>query len=263
MTKFAEILRHWRAIRRMSQLALAGEAGISARHLAFLETGRAQPSRRMVLTLAETLEVPNADTNRLLQAAGFADHFPAHVLADDDMAGVRQAMDWTISRHAPYPALVMDRLWVITALNAPAERLFGPMGFGVGTSLLAVLDGPVAPADFIENWGEVAHHTMMRLRMESARAGGIAELDRAAERLTNDPAVKALKTQPKDSAVLSTIYRAGPLRLALFSIYAGFGSAQEVALSEMKIELMFPADTATENLLINLGKTTGKMASNG
>lgn len=242
---FALTLRRWRAHRRYSQLNLALAANVSARHLACLETGKARPSRAMALTLARALDLPNGDTNRLLEAAGFVAEFPVLPLEATEMAQVRQAMDWTVNRHAPYPALVMDRLWRITALNGPAERLFGGMGFQVGTSLLSVLDGPVHPATFIENWGEVAAHTLARLRMESARAGGIPELDRAAARLARDPALQVPHPTPGRGAVLATIYRAGDLRLSLFSIYAGFGSAEEVSLAEMKIELMFPADAAS------------------
>jgi transcriptional regulator with XRE-family HTH domain len=249
---FALTLRRWRATRRYSQLDLAGEAAISARHLACLETGKARPSRGMVLTLAEALDLPKGDTNRLLEAAGFVAEFPVLPLEAAEMAQVRQAMDWTVNRHAPYPAVVMDRLWRITALNKPAERLFGPMGFQAGTSLLAVLDGETHPKTFIGNWGEVAHHTLSRLRMESARAGGIPELDRAAAKLAQDPDLLALRSHPDSRAVIPTIYRAGPLRLSLFSLYAGFGSAEEVALAEMKIELMFPADAESERFFAQL-----------
>jgi hypothetical protein len=199
----------------------------------------------------------------MLRAAGFADHFPVLALDNDAMAEVRRAMDWTISRHAPYPALVMDRLWRITAVNTTAEALFAPMGFGIGTSLLDVISAPTSPAEFIENWGEVAHHTLQRLRVESARAGGIPQLDRAAAHLAQDKHLLALKHQPVDRAVIPTIYRAGQVRLALFSTYAQFGSAEEVALADMKIELMFPADQVTENLLLDLAENARKTAQNG
>ena len=251
MNTFADSLRHWRRTRHLSQLALAGETDISARHLAFLETGRARPSRAMVLRLAAALGLPNGETNGLLQHAGFSAQYPARPLEADEMATVRDAMLWTISRHAPYPALVMDRLWRITALNDPATRLFGALGIGVGTSLLAVIDGSVPPSEFIENWGEVGRHTLQRLRTESARGGGIPDLDRTIARLARDPDV-ARTPEPGDSAVIPTIYRAGGLRLALFSTYAQFGSAAEVALADMKIELMFPADEATKSALLAL-----------
>ena len=257
MNDFGHELRRFRAARHLSQLALAGDAQISARHLAFLETGRARPSRAMVLRLAGVLDLPHGAVNGLLRMAGFSGQFPVVPLASPEMAGVRQAMEWTIARHAPYPALIMDRLWRIVALNAPARALFGPLGLAEGGDLLAALQG-AAPAQWIENWGEVAHHTLLRLRTESARAGGIAELDAAADRLARDPALLAVRSHPVDRVIAPTVYRAGtdvqgnPVRLSMFSTYAQFGSAQEVALSQMKIELMFPADAATEALFLAL-----------
>src|SRR5690606_28095237 len=148
MTDFAPALRDWRQTRRLSQMALALDAGVSARHLAFLETGRARPSRGMVLRLAQALAVPRAGQNALLAAAGYAAHDPALPLDGDEMAQVRAAMDWTIRRHAPYPALVMDRLWRLVALNPVAARMFGAVGIGPGDSLLDLMQASPGPAEF-------------------------------------------------------------------------------------------------------------------
>ena len=252
MLDFAESLKTWRQTRRLSQLALALEAEVSARHLSFLETGRARPSREMVLHLADVLEVPRSDRNALLTAAGFAAHYPEMALDDAAMAPVRQAMDWTISRHAPYPAIVMDRLWRLVALNVPAQMLFGSLGLQEGGSILDVICADEGAAQLIENWPEVGHHLITRLRTESARAGGIEELDRFAARLAEDPAIAGWQPTSAPQAVLPTIYRAGDLRLSLFSTYAQFGTAEEIALSDMKIEMMFPADEATRDLLHKL-----------
>jgi hypothetical protein len=111
------------------------------------------------------------------------------------------------------------------------------------------MTGDPSPAAFIENWAEVGHHTMRRLRAESARAGGIEALDRAAAALAADPGIAGWTPPARPAAIVPTIYRAAGLRLALFSTYAQFGTAEEVALEEMKIELMFPADAATEAAL--------------
>ena len=108
---FGLALKDWRRRRRVSQLALSGEANVSARHIAFLETGRARPSRGMVLQLSEALAIPRAERNALLQAAGFAPAYKARDFADADVAALRQAMDWTLSRHDPYPAMALDRHW--------------------------------------------------------------------------------------------------------------------------------------------------------
>ncbi len=252
MHDFPTALRRWRRTRRLSQLDLASEAEVSPRHLAFLETGRSRPSRAMVLRLAGVLTLPPVEQNGFLAAAGFAPQFPSLPLGAAEMAQVRQAMDWTIDRHAPYPALILDRLWRIVALNGPARQLFGPAGFAPGASLLDALCDPALFPALIENWVEVGHHTALRLRAESARAGGIAELDRAVATLLANPAIAASQPQATGRAVLATIYRMGDQRLPFFSTYAQFGAAEEVALSDMKIELMFPADDHAKAALLAL-----------
>jgi transcriptional regulator with XRE-family HTH domain len=249
MHDFPTALKSWRHTRRLSQLDLATEAMVSSRHLAFLETGRARPSRGMVLRLAGVLELPRADQNTLLTAAGFAPHYPALPLDATEMAYVQQAMDWTIGRHAPYPALVLDRVWRIVAMNEPAGRLFGAAGLGVGTSLLdGMIERGLLQA-LIENWVEVGYQTALRLRAESAKAGGIAELDRAVAALWAIPGIAGFQPQNSARAVLSTRYVTDQGVLSFFSTYAQFGGADEVALAEMKIELMFPADEATRAYL--------------
>jgi transcriptional regulator with XRE-family HTH domain len=250
MRDFPQALKDWRHARRLSQLQLATEAEVSPRHLAFLESGRSRPSRAMVLRLAEVLGLPRAEQNTILTAAGFSLQFPQLGLDASEMAQVRLAMDWTITRHAPYPGLIMDRLWRIVAMNTPAERMFGPAGFTVGASLLEALQDVSVFSSLIENWVEVGHSTLLRLRSESARAGGIAELDRAAARLAADPQIAGFQSRVSRSVVTPTVYRTGDARLALFSTYAQFGSAEEVSLADMKIELMFPADEATKTFLI-------------
>jgi transcriptional regulator with XRE-family HTH domain len=252
MQDFPTALRHWRRTRRFSQLDLASEAEVSPRHLAFLETGRSRPSRGMVLRLAEGLGLPRGDQNGLLAAAGFAPQFPVLPLGAEEMAQVRAAMGWMIDRHAPYPALVLDRLWRIVALNGPADRLFGPVGFAEGVSLLDALADPAVFAQVIENWVEVGHHTALRLKAESARSGGIAALDRAVAALLANPEIAAHQPRATGRAILPTVYRMGDRRLAMFSTYAQFGAAEEVALSDMKIELMFPADAEAKAVLESL-----------
>lgn len=247
--QFSHALKSWRQVRRVSQLGLAVEAEVSARHIAFLETGRALPSRGMVLRLAEALDIPRPERNALLTAAGFAAHYPDLPPGASDLAAVRDAMDWTVSRHAPWPALVMDRLWTIIRLNAPAAQLFGAVGLGEGASLLDAISTPGLGASVIENWDEVGHHTLLRLRAQSARAGGLPALDRAAAALARDPAVAAWSLPERPVVVVPTIWRAGSQRLSMFSTYAQFSTAEETNVAEMQIELMFPADAATETAL--------------
>ncbi|MGC1496502.1 MAG: helix-turn-helix domain-containing protein [Sulfitobacter sp.] len=160
MTEFAQSLRTWRQTRRFSQLDLALEADVSARHISFLETGRAQPSRDMIARLGVALNLPLTARNVLLTHAGFAAQFPNRSWDHADMAPVRMALDHTMDRHAPYPAIALDHLWNIVRMNGPAEILYGMLGLKTGDSLLALLLSDDLP-QMVENWPEVAHHTAL------------------------------------------------------------------------------------------------------
>ncbi|MGH1414618.1 MAG: helix-turn-helix domain-containing protein [Pelagimonas sp.] len=252
MTQFGQDLKTWRSTRRLSQLALATECGISARHLSFLETGRARPSRGMILRLSESLSMPRSARNRMLIAAGFAPVFPDIHRDQDVMAPFEAAITRMLQNHAPFPAVVMDRMWRILEMNAPAEMLFSDLGLRSGQSLIEVmLDQNIGP-QIVENWGEVGHHALTRLRAESAAAGGIPELEDAADRLTRDPDVAKFEPSIPLPPVTATIIKAGPMRLSLFSTFAQFGSAEDVTLSDLKIELMFPSNDETRLFLESL-----------
>jgi transcriptional regulator with XRE-family HTH domain len=245
---FGAILKDWRSQRRMSQMDLGLAANVSARHISFLETGRAKPSRPMVIQLSETLEVPRNARNALLNAAGFAAAYRSRGLDGDDMAHVRAAMDWMIERHDPFPAIVLDRYWTVVSANRCGLMLLDGVGLAVGDSLLEALTRVEEMRTAVVNWTEVAHHAVTRLRTESAHLGGDPVLDRAAETLAEECAGHPHGNGPLP-AVVPAIYRAGGLELSLFSTIAQFGSAEDIALADLKIELMFPADAATRNAL--------------
>jgi transcriptional regulator with XRE-family HTH domain len=253
MSSFAQNLRHWRSKRHLSQLVLAAEAGVSARHVSFLESGRARPSRDMVLTLAEALQVPLPERNTLLESAGFAALYRRRALDDAALGPVRAGMEHMLSRHDPYPAVLMDRLWRVLRLNKTATLLFGASGLGEGDDLLALLCAPGRGAEMVENWGEVGHHLARRLRHDSRAAGGVHALERAAAAILSDPVVAAHRAPESAGPFVPTIYRGGGMRLALFSTIAQFSGADDLTLSDLQIELMFPADAASEALLQSLG----------
>ena len=252
MEQFGATLRDWRKIRRMSQLDLGLTANVSARHISFLETGRARPSREMILQLAAVLDVPRQSRNTMLTMAGFAAPYQHQDLADDDMARVRAAIDWTIGRHAPFPAMVLDRMWRLVAANDTATTLLSGLGIRVGTCVLDPVLVPGRAAAMFDNWGEVGRLTATRLRTESAHAGGIPELTAMAARIEADPAVANYPIPAQFPAVIPARYRFGDQVLSLFSTIAQFGSAEDIALADLRIELMFPADAVTENLLRGL-----------
>lgn len=242
---FGDLLKNWRSQRRMSQMELGMTANVSPRHVSFLETGRARPSKAMVLRLSESLEVPRATRNTLLNAAGFAPAYTARDLAEADMACVREAMDWTLERHNPYPALAFDRHWRLLRLNACAAALLAPLHIGIGDSLLeAFMDGG-ALVDAIENRDEVIRHLVVRLRTESAHLGGDAVLDAAAEQFGAEIGDDDPHADDSMPAVIPARYRVNDRVLSFFSIISQFGATEDIALADVKIELMFPADEST------------------
>jgi len=246
MQNFPDILRHWRKQRRYSQLDLALEANISSRHLSFLETGRSKPSREMVQQLSDALSVPLDARNRMLTSAGYAPKYPKREWDDAEMLPIRKAIDWALNQHAPYPGLALDRLWVIRRMNEPAKHMFGTFGVTEGSSMLDLIQDPTVQ-DLIENWPEVAHHSALRLRSESAAQGGIPELDAAADILSSD----ASPSEPNLPAI-PTVFKLGEQMLSLFGTIAQFGTTADEAIEDLKIELFFPADEAAEDLLKQL-----------
>ncbi|MGF1454133.1 MAG: helix-turn-helix domain-containing protein [Alphaproteobacteria bacterium] len=247
MTVFAETLKTWRKTRRLSQLDLALEANVSARHISFLETGRARPSREMIVRLGEALHLPLAARNQMLAHGGFAARYSGRRWDAEDMAPIRMALAHMLDRHAPYPGFAVDRLWTIVRLNGPARALFGLLGIEDGASLLDLMRSDAMPA-MIENWAQVARHAALRLRTESAAQGGIPALDQTADHLARVGGADEVPIGP----VVPTVYRTGPLRLALFSTITQFGTPEDLALDDLRIELFFPADPETDAVLRSL-----------
>lgn len=260
MTQFGNHLREWRNVRRMSQLDLALEADVSARHISFLETGRSDPSRPMIIHLSDILNIPRERRNDLLEAAGFAAMYQRSPLDSTQMRRLQSAMHTLIENHNPYPAIVKDQLWTIVEMNSIAKALFGMAGLNKGDNMLEFMAQPGVCAQSIENWGEVGHHVLTRIRNESRVLGGVDELDAAIDILSQDPDIAAHSPETPLPPIISTIYRAGDLRLPLFSTYAQFGGAEDLSLTELNIELMFPADAQAEATLKALAGVTPEPA---
>lgn len=253
---FPFLLRTWRQRRRLSQLALALEAGVSQRHLSFLESGRARPSRDMILQLSETLEVPLRERNELLVAAGFAPLFRARSLDDPQMAQVLTAVQRMLEKHEPFPAIAVDRAWNIRLANRPFETLAALLGAelwarvgGAGRNLIRVLFHPAGLRPHIANWEAIAPLLWHRARREAEALGGdetravLAELaplvDAETLRLAEDAALVP---------VLPLVIAKDGVRISLFTVIATFGTAQDVTTDELRLEFFFPADDATEAL---------------
>ncbi|WP_334161353.1 helix-turn-helix domain-containing protein [Phenylobacterium sp.] len=246
-------LREWRQRRRMSQLDLALEADISTRHLSFMETGRAQPSREMVLRLAEQLDIPLRERNVMLVAAGFAPVFPERALDDPAMAAARRAVDLILAGHEPYPALVVDQRWNLVAAN----RMVAPLLEGVDPALLApplnvvrLSLHPQGLAPRTVNAAEWRTHILERLRRQAELSADPALIELIAE-VKAYPVPPAPDRRPEDLGGVAIPFQVmlGDRMLSFFSTTTVFGTAVDITLSELTLETFFPADAGTAEAL--------------
>jgi transcriptional regulator with XRE-family HTH domain len=254
--RVGELLRDWRQRRRLSQLELAVEAEVSTRHLSFVETGRSRPSRELVVHLAEHLDVPLRDRNRLLLAAGYAPVYPETPLEAGPMAPVRAALDTILTGHEPFPAVIVDRRWDLVSANGPALAILAE---GVAPGLLQppvnalrVSLHPDGLASRITNLGQYSAHLLARLRRQVAVSPDTDMEDLIAE-LQGYPGVEEAPSTALDPAALLFVplrlrTSAGP-ELSFFSTLATFGTALDITLADLSIESFFPADELTERVL--------------
>jgi transcriptional regulator with XRE-family HTH domain len=245
------LLRDWRQRRRRSQLDLALDAGVSARHLSFVETGRSLPSPRMIVRLAAELDVPHRDRNRLLLAAGYAPLYPERSLDDEDMAPVREAIDLVLGGHEPYPAVVVDGHWNLLASNAAVGLLLegvAPELLEPPANVVRISLHPDGMAPRIVNLGEWRAHLLERLRRQIALTGD-ADLVALARECEQWPAPAGEEHAPGQEIVAPLRLRTADGELAFFSTIATFGTAVEITTSEISIESFFPADAVTAEAL--------------
>lgn len=242
------MLRDWRRRRRLSQMDLALEAGISTRHLSFVETGRSRPSADMVLTLADELDVPLRDRNQLLLAAGHAPVYGQRDLADPEMGPVREALDQVLAGHDPNPAIVVDRHWGMVAANEAVSLLTegaAPHLLEPPVNVLRLGLHPDGLAPRILNLGEWRAHLLDRLGREAVLSGDPA-LAALHEELAALPAPKGAVLDATAGAIAVPLrLRAGDAELSFISTVTTFGTAVDVTVSELSIESFFPADAAT------------------
>jgi transcriptional regulator with XRE-family HTH domain len=245
-------IREWRQRRRMSQMDLALEADISTRHLSFLETGRSQPSREMVLHLAEKLDLPLRERNIMLVSAGFAPVYSQKSLDDPGLRSARQAVDLVLRGHEPYPALAVDRHWSLIAANEALFPLVGDVDPALLKPPVNVLRLSIHPAGLarrIVNFTEWRNHLVGRLRHQ-VDVTGDAFLARLIEELRAYPipdgAVRGpVPAQDYGGVVVPLKLSTGEGVLTLFSTTTVFGTPVDVTLSELAIEAFFPADPET------------------
>jgi transcriptional regulator with XRE-family HTH domain len=251
------LLREWRARRRMSQMDLALDVGVSTRHLSFIETGRSRPSPGVLLALAEQLQVPLRERNRLLLAAGYAPRYAERALDAPAMEPVRQALQRLLDAHAPYPGVVMDRQWNVVLANAPAQALVALLPPALQGPPLNMMRAGLHPDGFaahtanFDEWGRYLVDTLQRL----ATASGDPDLLALDAEVRNYPTVQALPDAPEPALpqapplLLPCVLRTPQGQLSMFTTLTSFGTPRDVTLDELCVELFYPADAASEALL--------------
>jgi transcriptional regulator with XRE-family HTH domain len=257
-TGVGSLLRKWRQRRRLTQLELALETGISARHLSFVETGRSKPGREMLLRVADQLEIPFRERNQLLMAAGHAPAFPERPLQDPALAPVREALDRILAAHQPYPAVVFDRAWNLVAANAPMSALaasveIAPALLEPPVNVLRIGLHPRGLAPLIVNLAGWRAHFLERLARQVAITGD-AHLRALMEEVAAYPVVEGENgdaANEGDSEILGPVKLRAPTGgvWSFFGMFASFDTPFEVTTSELAIELLFPADRATAEAL--------------
>jgi len=261
---FGPMLRAWRRRRGASQLSLALQSGVSQRHVSFLESGRARPSREMVVQLSTALDVPLRQRNEMLLAAGFAPAYRETNLGAPELAPVRRAIDFMLKQQEPYPAVVIDRLWNLLQANDAANAftvfLFEGMPPapppGKGPNLLRWILDPRALRSKISNWEEVARYLVSTTYAEILAAGGEPRALAFIEEIMAYPDVPAsfrrLRFEERPAPMLTVDYLVGGKALSVFTTIATLGTPQDITLQEVRVESFFPADDRSDALFRSL-----------
>ena len=252
---FGRLLREWRSRRRVSQLDLAVEAGVSSRHVSFIETGRAQPSRDMILMLARVLDVPLRDRNDLLVAAGYAAMYRATDLDAPALEQARRALDFMLKQQEPYPAIVVDRSWMILKANQGAVRLVETFADAEasaewGGNAMRLMFHPRGLRPHIVNWEAMAAALIQWLHRDVLAGLGGADTRKLLHELLSYPGVpprwRTLDLDVSTAPFLAIDFKKGDLQLRYFSTLTSLGTPHDITLQEIRVEAFFPADAATE-----------------
>lgn len=258
---FAKMLRRWRSSRKRSQLELALDANVSQRHLSFLESGRAHPSREMILQLSEVLEIPLRERNLLLNAAGFAPVFHQRTLQDDEMKAVRDALELILLQHEPFPALVVNRDWNMLMRNRAADRFLSLLGNADDAwqkvdpsglyNVMRMTFHPDGLQPFIRNWSQASTLLIARLFREVAADPSNDTLRALFEEICEYPGIpdhwRSHDWATTPAPILPLELGMGSMELKLFSMISSFGTALDITADELRIETFFAVDEFTRN----------------
>ena len=270
--ELGELLRYWRGTRGKSQIELSLDTGVSQRHLSFIESGRSAPSRQTLMNIAQGLEVPFRDRNRLLLAAGFAPIYGEDAWNADEMKSVNAALERVLRQHEPFPAVVMDRYWNVLMTNASAPRFFNMFidleARPKPRNLLHLMFDPAGLRPFIAHWDRTAKSLIQRVHRESV--GQVID-ERTRDLLTTLVAYPDVEDvlKPADAAIPEPTLPMIPLSfvrdgrtLNYFSMVTTVGTPQTIATQELRIECMYPADDRTDaqhrELMAGAKKPPGK-----
>jgi transcriptional regulator with XRE-family HTH domain len=247
------LLRQWRDVRGKTQLDLSFDAGVSQKHISFVESGRSVPSRQMLLDLAQALDVPLRERNELLMAAGYAPLYSDQALDAPLMDGISKALQRMLRQHEPFPAIVMNRHWNVLMTNDAAPRLFNCFidmaARPTPRNLLHLMFDPSGMRPFIANWPDTARGLLGRVYREALGRVIDAKTKSLLAELSRYPGVKPEWRAPPTGATAPiiplTFVKAG-VRLNYFSMITTVGTPQTITAEELRLECMFPADDATE-----------------
>ncbi|WP_168204086.1 helix-turn-helix domain-containing protein [Aliikangiella coralliicola] len=258
MSHFGELIKDWRKNRGFSQMELAFESNISSKHISFLETGRSQPSREMIIRLSNSLNIPLNERNILFSAAGFAEAYQRSDINQPEMKAVRDALSIMLNNHLPYPAVVFDWDWNIMMENQSYQQITQFLreqqpDFPDTTNILEILFDYNGARPFIENWDEVASFILQRLHREK-----IMFQDRRSDRLEKlleypdiPKSWQTISFVEQSRPMVNVIINLGQLKLNLFSTLATFGTAIDITMEELMIEQYFPLDEVTKNFFLS------------
>jgi len=256
---FGRLLQQWRQARRKSQLTLALDANISARHLSFVESGRAKPSRDMVIKLAGVLNVPLRERNSLLIAAGYAQMYRETGLAQPELVQARKAVELIFKHQEPYPAVVMDRHWNLIDSNKAAQTFFGLLLADCNPpsppNVLRLMFHPNGLQPWVANWNDVAHALIQRVHREAVGGSPDQKTLSLLEEIKSYPGVSEALRTPNLAAPITPLlpvqFRKGNFAADFFSAVTTLGTPLDITLQEIRIECFFPADEQTAAMAAN------------
>lgn len=254
------LIKEWRQQRRLSQMDLALDVGISPRHLSFVETGRSRPSAEVLLAIAERLELPLRTRNTWLMAAGYAPRYSEQAWTSSKMAQIHAALNKLLSAHQPYPGVVLDGRWNVVLANAAAQGLVGLLPEFLRQPQVNLFRASLHPQGFaaltqnFPDWGSYLVHELQKLVLQS-RDDEMMALAREIAQYPNVAALKPLAAEPAGgvpSLLIPCVLEINGHRFSLFTTLTSFGTPRDITLAELSVELFYPSDPETDVLLHQL-----------